>query len=114
MVDFPIMVKSKLFILAKSYRNRVVLYMANFVLGRRFNRSLDRKRKCSPVDKKRSQKFSGANSFFGPQFSNSITPFMSSVPDSLINRSVCTNLSSVLNMGLSDASWGKYKTSLII
>ena len=87
-----------------------------FSAGRHYNRALDcisgRKRKTSPVDKIGSQKFKGKNSFFGSCFPNSVSQFTSNIPESSINKSVSAHLSSILKMGLSDSTWGKYRTSL--
>lgn len=68
-------------------------------------------KKFTPVNVMGSHKFSGKNSFFGSGFPGSSVPSAPFIPVTVLNNKIGNNLSEVINMGLSDSTWNKYRTA---
>ena len=70
-------------------------------------------KKVTPTPLPRHHKYSGKNSFFNTSKSHCLSSIISpSAPKSELNTAVSTNLQKILSTGLSDSSWGKYRTAL--
>ena len=69
-------------------------------------------KKITPVNVKNSHKFSGKNSFFGVDFPGAGVSRVPNIPNSVLNDKIDKNLSCIMDMGLADSTWNKYKTSL--